>query len=221
MIVGIIFFALGFVYLLEAIFPGFNVDFSIVWPIILIVVTLHSALKTKKFDLGNAIMFFIGIWFLILNNDYIYDKIHDFFWPILLMVMGILIVVNTITLKKKIKGLNFNKNKDGITCFYGIFGGCEETIKNPDFKGSNIYSVFGGCEIDFRQIEFSDKSVIITVYSIFGGTEIKVPRDCNIVLNSVAVLGGNVNKTTNVAKAGEKTIYINCVSVFGGTEIDN
>lgn len=215
MVIGVIIVCIGILLLLEAVMPGFTVDFGLVWPVILIVISLYQAIRRRRFDLFMTVVLFIGIWFLLLNLGLISDVYTDIFWPIIIILVGLSFVFNTF----KIRGINKKVTTKASANYYGIFSGCEEKINTDEFKGTNVYSVFGGVDLDLRGANIKAEEVVINAYSIFGGTELMVPEGYNIVMNSTAIFGGNDNKTKNVFKEGNKTIYINCVSVFGGTEV--
>ena len=63
-----------------------------------------------------------------------------------------------------------------------------------------------------------EQDIVIDVYSIFGGTELLLPKDYKVVLNSTAVIGGNENKAISNEK-GKHTIFINAISIFGGCDL--
>ena len=207
--------------LLEVVVPGFILDYNIIWPSILITCSLYYMLKRRRPEASHLIVLFIGIWFLLVNINLISGTLYDMFWPILLIVIGLALMINTSRWLSKIRKEVFVSKKDGYLNFHGVFGGAKEKVKSKDFIGANIHSVFGGCEIDFNAIEFQKDSAIINIYSVFGGTQIWVPKDVNLIINSTGIFGGNDNKTGNETKKGQKTLYINAISVFGGCEIKN
>lgn len=215
MFVGIIVVVIGLLLLAEVLMPGFNVDFNVVWPIIVILVSLNMIFKRRKIDLITAVVLFIGIWFLGINLDIIPSNLENIFWPIIIILVGVSLIFGT----SKIKMINRKISTHAESAYYGIFSGCEERVRTNDFKGTTIYAIFGGVDLDLREANTEASEIAINVYSIFGGADIWVPEGYNIVMNSTAVFGGNDNKTKNAFKEGNKTIYINCVSVFGGTEV--
>lgn len=217
MFVGIIIVCFGILYLLEALYPGFHVDYSLIWPIVLIVIAIYQMIKEKKIDLFMSILLFVGIWFLLINTNILKDQYTDIFWPIIVILVGLSFIFSTIHFKEKTKVVNVDQK--GIVNYHGIFGGVEERVKSKDFQGANIYSIFGGVDLDLRDITLKQEAIVINAYSIFGGATLLLPEDYNIILNSSAILGANENKVKNDFVEGRKTIYINCISIFGGTEL--
>lgn len=216
MIVGVIIIFLGILFLLENIIPTFEIDFALVWPVILIIIAIGKMIKERKLDIFTSMILLIGIWYLLYNMMIIKAPFTDVFWPVMLIVLGISIVWNNSKFKKGIKKIS--KNNASLVSYYGIFSGVEERIKTEDFKGANLYSIFGGIDLDISKIELKE-DITINIYSIFGGTDLRIPENVNIKINASAFFGSNENKASNIEKKGNKTIYINCVSIFGGTEI--
>lgn len=215
MIIGGIILLIGIMFLLEILVPGFDVDFKLIWPIILVIIGLYNTIKNRKFDLFMTVLLFIGVWFVLINFELLPTKYTEIFWPIFIIIIGLFIIFNSITLKKK----QIDVTKNGYLKFHGIFGGVEEKVKSNDFKGAEIYAIFGGVELDLSKIKMKDNQAIINVYSIFGGTDLKLPKDYNIVFESKAFLGNNENQNNNEFNDSNKTIYVNCISVFGGTDL--
>lgn len=215
MFIGVIIIIIGILFLMQAVIPDFDIQFGIIWPIILILIPINELLKRKKIDLFMSIILFIGIWFLLFNLNYIPDNLRDIFWPIVIILVGFSIVFNTVKIKK-IQKKSVSKAEAN---YYGIFSGSEEKVSTNDFKGTNVYAIFGGVDLDLRDVKLKQEEVVINVYSIFGGADILVPEGYNIVVNSSAIFGGNDNKSKNTYDDKNKTIYINCISAFGGTEI--
>lgn len=217
MLFGFIIVIIGLLYLLEAMVPGFSVDAQIVWPILIIGFSLNTILKRKKLDLFSSVILFIGLWFLLLNLGCIPSSLEGIFWPIIVIIAGLSIMLTSLGFQSKVRKLGKISTK-GNTSYTGIFSGVEEKVKTKDFKGTTVYAVFGGVELDLRDIEIKE-DVVITIYCAFGGATIHMPKQYNIVMNSNAIFGGNDNKCDVEYHEKGKTIYVNCTSVFGGAEL--
>ena len=213
MFIGLIFILIGVLFLISIIAPEFSIDFSYIFPLILIASSLYYIIKGRKFTLANTIVLYIGIWFLLDELNIIKEPLDDGFFPILLIIIGIFIVIESLKVKKV-----FKRKDDNLKNYYGIFSGLEERVTDSNFKGANVYSIFGGVDLDLRNLE-SKGDITINAYSIFGGTSIFVNDNLNVKLNSFALFGGNENKTLSSDKKKSNTLTINGISIFGGTEI--
>lgn len=219
MLAGIIILMIGILYFLELLVPSFVFDYSVIWPLILIVCASYYIIKKGRFDFGNTFVLFVGLWWFAVRIELLPEEVKRYFWPLLLIFIGLSIVFGSLGFSNKIKKMIRRDLDDkGYLNYYGIFGGVKEKVRSEDFKGSNIYSIFGGCELNFKEIDIKKDSAVIYVYSIFGGSEIFLPDKFNIVYNSTAIFGGDDNKANSDPKA-KKTIYVNCISIFGGSQL--
>lgn len=213
MFIGLIFILIGTLFLISIIAPEFSIDFSYLIPLVLMASSLYYIIKGKKFTLANTTVLYLGTWFLLEELNIIKDPLDDAFFPILLIIIGIFIVIESLKVKKV-----FKRKDNNLKNYYGIFSGLEERITDTNFKGANIYSIFGGVDLDLRGLELKE-DITINAYSIFGGTSIFVNDNFKVKFNSFSLFGGNENKTTSTDKKKNHTITINGISIFGGTEV--
>ena len=213
MFIGLIFILIGVLFLISIIAPEFSIDFSYLIPLVLMASSLYYIIKGKKFTLANTTVLYLGTWFLLEELNIIKDPLDDAFFPILLIIIGLFIVIESLKVKKV-----FKRKDNNLKNYYGIFSGLEERVTDTNFKGANIYSVFGGVDLDLRELE-SKEDITINAYSIFGGTSIFVNDNFKVKFNSFSLFGGNENKTTSTDKKKNHTITINGISIFGGTEV--
>lgn len=213
MFIGLIFILIGALFLISIIAPEFNIDFSYLIPLVLIASSLYYIIKGKKFTLANTTVLYLGTWFLLEELNIIKDPLDDAFFPILLIIIGIFIVIESLKVKKV-----FKRKDNNLKNYYGIFSGLEERITDTNFKGANIYSIFGGVDLDLRGLELKE-DITINAYSIFGGTSIFVNDNFKVTFNSFSLFGGNENKAITTDKKKVSTLTINCISIFGGTEV--
>ena len=213
MFIGLIFILIGALFLISIIAPEFSIDFSYLIPLVLMASSLYYIIKGKKFTLANTTVLYLGTWFLLEELNIIKDPLDDAFFPILLIIIGLFIVIESLKVKKV-----FKRKDNNLKNYYGIFSGLEEKITDTNFKGANIYSVFGGVDLDLRELELKE-DITINAYSIFGGTSIFVKDNFKVKFNSFSLFGGNENKSITTDKKKVSTLTINCISIFGGTEV--
>lgn len=213
MVIGLIFILIGALFLISIIVPEFSINFSYVFPLILISTSLYYIIKGRKFTLANTIVLYLGIWFLLDELNIIRGEFSNAFFPLILIIIGIFIIIESLKVKKV-----FKRKDDNLKNYYGIFSGLEERVTDSSFKGANIYSVFGGVDLDLRNLELKE-DITINAYSIFGGTSIFVNDNFKIKFNSFSLFGGNENKTLSSDKKKSNTLTINGISIFGGTEV--
>ena len=198
MLIGIILIFLGVYFIVKMLCPGFDIDinWNIIWPVILMVLGIEGIIRSKKLDLFNAILTLIGVIYLLSGLKIIGNINGRLIFAIILIGAGISFILSSL----------------------GKFGGVKEVVKTKDFKGANCYSIFGGIKLDLKNTSLKDDTVI-NCYAVFGGIDLTVPDDVNIIIHSSSLFGGVNNKTSNKNNDNKKTIYINVTAIFGGVDV--
>lgn len=216
MIIGIVLILLGIYFLLKFLIPGFsiNLEWDIIWPIILIALGINSTLKFKKIDIFNIALVIIGILYLLLGLEVIPKIDSKITVAIILIAIGLSFIISSLKNKNDKQKTDFKP----LTNYKGIFGSTEEKINDDNFKGTSCYAIFGGVDINLKDINLKTDAVV-NCYAIFGGIDIFVPENVNIVTKSSSIFGGIENKSNNKSDSKNKTIYINATCIFGGIEV--
>ena len=118
MFIGLIFILIGALFLISIIAPEFSIDFSYLIPLVLMASSLYYIIKGKKFTLANTTVLYLGTWFLLEELNIIKDPLDDAFFPILLIIIGIFIVIESLKVKKV-----FKRKDNNLKNYYGIFSG--------------------------------------------------------------------------------------------------
>lgn len=215
MLVGIILILLGVYFIVKMLCPSFdiNINWNIIWPIILMFLGIEGIIRSKKLDLFNVILTLIGVIYLLSGLKIIESINGRLILAIILIGAGISFILSSLG-KKKVKKIS----KDKMINYNGIFGGVKEVVDSKDFKGANCYSIFGGLKLDLKNISLKDDTVI-NCYAVFGGIDLTVPDDVNIIIHSSSLFGGVNNKTSNKNSDKKKTIYVNVTAIFGGVDV--
>jgi hypothetical protein len=219
------------------------------WQMLLLVGAMNEYAR-GRFTWGSVLLA-VGGFFVVRRLAPLYPDIAasgaaDNWWPVLLIVAGILIL-GSILFKPRCggwhkpphPGCRCGRRRDD-TFSYGaewngrgsrasgvidvevIFGGSEQVYLDPVFRGGKISSVFGGVKLDLRRTTLPEGETWLRVESVFGGVEIDTPEEWNIEIRSESVFGGFVDKRLpprdGVYTEGRKLI-IKTSCVFGGGEI--
>ena len=115
-----------------------------------------------------------------------------------------------------------------------IFWGGRRRVVTKSFTGGEIIAIFGGYEIDLTDSEMVGDQVQIDVVNIFGGGEIRVPRNWDVVMDTVGIFGGNGDRTIHPERPAPgatnpdgspvpqpKRVIIKGVAIFGGLGVKN
>lgn len=106
-----------------------------------------------------------------------------------------------------------------IDCRVGLHG--EKLIfSEPVFKGGEIMVNGGGLELDLRNTRLDSGDVSLYVNVHLGGVTLYIPQDWAVEIHTNGILGGFVDKRTNVTTSFSNSrlhVYVN--TFIGGGEI--
>lgn len=202
-------------------FPQRARDILFSWQSLLIALGLIFLAK-REGKLTGIILILIGTFFILPRFTVVPYDYMKLFWPVLLILVGLLIVFRGIFNK----GMSFNAttmNGDAIEDV-NVFGGHDRIITNENFQGGEIVNVFGGGKYNLLESKLAPGNNVLEVVMIFGGSKIIVPQDWNVKVEVAAVFGGFSDKRIIPAggvKNNERTLIIKGVAIFGGGDISS
>ena len=210
-------------------------SFLFTWPVILIVIGLFIGLKDGFRNNGWWIMVAIGGFFL-LNRQFKEFELGDFFWPLLIFVIGLSLLLNKGKSRKKgsepeiliipepiaaAANTSATLTDDGETVVdaAAIFGAVKKNIYSKNFKGGEVVTIFGGTEINLMYADFTGVAKL-EIVNVFGGTTLIVPAHWQIKSEAAAVLGAIEDKRREPAAVQtDKVLMIEGFVLFGGIDI--
>jgi hypothetical protein len=115
-----------------------------------------------------------------------------------------------------------------------IFWGGKKKIIAKNFTGGDVVAIFGGFDIDLSEADMPGNQIEIEVVSIFGGGEVRIPRNWEVIMETVGIFGGCSDRTWHPEQAppgatntdgtplpATKRVIIKGVAIFGGLNIKN
>ncbi len=216
---GILFVAIGGLLILQNL-DLLSYDLShilISWPMLLIVIGLYNT--SRKAGSAGVILIGIGTFFLLPRIFDFQDGFYHNFWPIILVVVGIVFIFQWRKTPNFSSGGDVDKND--ILDETAIFGGRNMSLVSEQFRGGKITSIFGGSKINLLYCKPID-GCVIDVATIFGGTKIIVPENWNVKTEVVSIFGGFEDKRGNsvISRVDQsKIVVIKGAAIFGGGEI--
>lgn len=219
---GLILILLGLVFL-WGMFAGYDAwDYiKTYWPTILIISGFFNLFDRKSSKLGNLILIAIGLALQIDRLDLLDFSVWKLFWPILLIILGISILIpnksksytyydrrsngdpaeGNVDNEEEVLEYNDINNESYISKSTILFG---STIRNDSksFKGGNISVILGGVDLDLRHAEIKENNAVLNVNVILGGLDIIVPDNWNVHIKTTHILGSadsykRINKDPN------------------------
>ena len=189
------------------------------WQMLLIALGGLLAFAKNDKTTGYTLMLIGGLFILPKLFGW-QHSLHQFFWPVILIVLGIIVIR-----KQKFGTFNTSNNTEESTDYINqlnIFGGGERIVNTKNFKGGNITCIFGGGEVDLSYASLAEGTNTIELFAMFGGAVIIVPPDWDVKVNVSAVLGGISDKripTPNYIIEPKKELIIKGFVALGGCEI--
>ncbi|MEP1096984.1 MAG: DUF5668 domain-containing protein [Cyclobacteriaceae bacterium] len=214
---GIVLVALGGYFLLRNLdlIPSFIPYYFFGWEMILVIVG-GAMLTTGRRE--GFIFLAIGGLFLLPEIFYLPRFRFRDWWPIVLIIIGVSIVIRR-------RGFVVREEGDIDEDFIddtSIFGGSEKSFNSKNFKGGKVTSIFGGSKIDFSDSKMAPEGAVLDMFCLFGGNELVIPNDWTIVNESFVIFGGYADKRSRSATEQndpKKLLKIKGSVIFGGSEV--
>ncbi len=193
------------------------------WRLIPLIVGINAFWKGKNMEgiiaVSLAVIFYIPD-FLTDPQILVYRKL----WPLLLVAAGALVLSNMYfpSINKPTASV-LNKDAQSFdsineTC---IMGGSSNKVVSNSFVGGRLNALMGGMELDLREAELADNA-ILKVFIVMGGFELTVPKEWNIKIDVLPIMGGvddQIKQYPSDIINTEKKLFISGNIVMGGIHI--
>lgn len=188
------------------------------------IVVLSAYLLTVRHYFASFILFALGL-FLLLDVSMLADKLADYFWPVILVIVGLALLI-----KKSVKpGKKYWSNSEAISKytsengFFNIensFGEVRQAVVDEELVGGTIKNSFGGVMVDLRRATLPEGRTYIDVNGQFGGIEIYVPSTWQVQFEVHTFLAGcEDSRLKGFATETDRVLVIRGDISFSGIEI--
>ena len=153
-----------------------------------------------------------GAWQLVALDLVTVDRLVAY-WPVLLIVVGLSLVFGRY--RSRARGSDADHSS-----LFAAFGGVERRNTSQSFASADLTALFGGVELDLRDAAIAEPPARINAVALFGGAEIVVPREWNVQLDVLPVLGGAADdraRSEGVHEAVDLVVTGFCA--FGGVSV--
>ncbi|NVO12108.1 MAG: hypothetical protein HXX16_19275 [Bacteroidales bacterium] len=192
------------------------------WQTLLIVIGLISLVKNESRTTG-IILIAVGGFFLAARFLDLPFETRHLFWPTILAVIGILMIVRHKHHHHTFSGNTEINTEDSIDDV-AIFGGSEQKVKSKNFKGGRITNIFGGSSFDMLDAQLAPGSNYIDAFCMFGGSKFIVPADWKVRVDVTSIFGGFADKRKSISTSEtsfDRELVIKGMVIFGGGEVKN
>jgi hypothetical protein len=164
---------------------------------------------------GPLVVIVLAVAWQLAALDYVaYDRLWDF-WPLFLVLFGLSLVFS------HVRGGSNEVAKDSLTSFV-VFGGTGKRSTSKSFTGGDLTALFGGTELDLRDAAIDDPPAHLNVIAMFGGVEVTVPREWNVQLDVLPILGGaSDERPRRESEHDEVDLVVSGFAAFGGVSIED
>lgn len=223
-------FSLGIVFILIGIVAIFNqLGFwnigniiSTWWPMILIGVGINQLSKRSVSKTSGIVLLFLGVVFQMRELDIITVSLRKFFWPAIIIAIGISMLFPGNSTKRRLK-FNEKEIDENVIDHLALFSGVKSRNISKNFKGGSLVAIFGGINMDLRDACLLNEGASMDVTAAFGGVNIIVPPEWKVVVKGIPIFGGWSNKTRGKKDVNSEApvLTLHCFAAFGGIEIGN
>lgn len=179
-----------------------------VWPFWVIVFGLFCLFRKNFYS--ATVLISVGIFFIIPYFSQIHPEwcipanFTSTYWPVLLIIAGILIIIDKLCPRHFPFFCNFDNarttsfdNEDGYIHVSSSFDSRKNIVLDPIFRGADIKCSFGEVIIDLRKTNLQEGTTKIYVNVSFGSIGVIVPDTWNVQLKGDSVFGTfNDNRIT-------------------------
>ena len=204
-------------------FPFTHYIFSL--PGLMMLAGLIILINHKNSLPGILLVLVGGYWFLSRYSNFpVKYWLHEF-WPILLILFGIYIILKRNGQSRYHKeSANGPVPKTDVDYIdeVAILGGGKRIINSDNFKGGKITAFLGGVDIDLHESSLAEGTHYIDFNVIFGGVDLYVPKDWKVIVNVTSIFGGFDDKrfiNPNQIQESNKVLILRGFVLFGGGDL--
>jgi hypothetical protein len=221
-IVGLGFVALGTLFLLDNLGYVDAGQYWRWWPVVFVAIGLAKVLQPGPHGgkMGGFIFIFIGAWLLLSSLDVIdFSPFH--FWPILLVLIGLSMIVRGMSRGPGHgpRGQSASSHSDSVVRAFAAMGGVSIKNTSSAFRGGEASAVMGGVELDLRGAKIEGDEAVLDVFAMWGGIDLRVPAEWGVVLNGVPIMGAFEDSRKSPIQEASKRLVIKGMVIMGGLEV--
>ena len=187
-----------------------NNALHLLWPSLLVIVGVVMLINDRKNYIWPGALIVGGALFQLRALDIISVNPWQFFWPVIIMLVGLSVLTN--------RNVRPRVSKEESEDVSAIFAGIDQVNAATDYKGGNVTAVMGGVKIDMRKAIIK-KEATLNVFAFCGGIELIVPENVVVKPQATCIMGGIENKQATTATKDSPVLYITGTITLGGVEI--
>lgn len=183
-------------------------------PSLFVLVGIWALVRSRFRSLGGPLVVVLvaGAWQLVALDVVAADELVDF-WPVLLIAFGLSIILGRYRSRVR-------SSTDDYSSLFAAFGGVERRNTSESFAGADLTAIFGGAELDLRDAAVADPPAHVNAVALFGGAEVIVPREWNVSMDVLPILGGATDDRPRRDEQHEAVdLEVTGFAAFGGVTV--
>lgn len=219
-LLGLFLVALGMLFLLDTtdVIEVGGV-WSLAWPLLLVFVGLSILIRERWRSIVGLIVLLLGVGFFAQNADWIEEGWIGRYWPIVLIVAGIAVLVEAVGFMRP-KRLTRTTGEGGDEGSYtAVLGGRKSRVTSGSWRGGRATALLGGVELDLREAVPVEGGAVLDVTAFMGGIDVTVPRRWRVEIDGTPLLGGFDDKTEGGGGEGSPLLRITGTVIMGGVDV--
>jgi predicted membrane protein len=213
---GILIIAIGVLLLLDTTGMLPTEDLLVYAPSLFVVVGLWALIQSRFRNLVGPVLLIgvAGAWQLVALDYATAEEVAQF-WPLLLVAFGLSVVLGQMRSRSRVR-----ETEQTFTSAFAAFGGVEKQNRSKQFTGADLTALFGGTELDLRDADVEDPPAEINAVAMFGGVEIIVPREWNVQMDVLPILGGaSDDRPRREEQHDDIDLVVTGFAAFGGVAV--
>ncbi|MBX2952627.1 MAG: hypothetical protein KF870_08980 [Leadbetterella sp.] len=220
---ALIFIAGGGIFLMRNFgMLDFNIPVKLIsWRLIPLIIGINALLRRDYINgiiaITVAVVFYIPDFLTAAERTQYYKL-----WPLLLVGVGLTILAkymfprqfDTFTNRELTEDRNYVSESN-------IMAGSSSKFVTKDFTGGKVNCIMGGSELNLTEADLRNNANL-RVFIMMGGMEMRIPKEWNVKLDVLPIMGGVEDKITkfpeNVVDKN-KVLIISGYVIMGGIEI--
>lgn len=189
------------------------------WPAIFIIVGISILIANDFKNTGPAVFFILFGAFFLLMEMRIFDRtVWHYFWPIVIIGLGVWILVKPARAGDKKKILELN-SADELRISQ-VLSSTKRRVEASNFKGGSVEVVFGSAEIDLTGAGLEGGQAVLSLSAVLGSIELRVRPEWQVVVEGTPILGSIEQRPKEPADTEKKgTLRLNASVVLGSIHI--
>lgn len=217
-LLGVLVVLLGVLLLLETTGVIETRELLVYTPSLFVLVGIWALVQSRfRNVVGPVVLVLVAGAAQLVALDYTtVDEVVDF-WPLLVIAFGLSILLGQVRTRVR-------ETDDAFTSAFAAFGGVEKRNTSRQFSGADLTAIFGGTELDLRDASVADPPARINAVALFGGVDVIVPRDWNVQLDVLPVLGGATDDRPRREADQQREgvdLVVTGFAAFGGVTVDD